>query len=323
MSTITSNAKANAGSIGRVSYFFQSRKILQNWQLYLMLLPAIMFYVVFHYAPMYGAQLAFKDFNAMVGIWGSPLTSSYGFGHFIRWFQSPFFIRLVTNTLLLNLYTLIFGFPLPILLALMINELKNKRLGKVVSNITYIPFFLSAAVIVGMVRNFVHVDYGIVNMIIIALGGESINFFREAEWFRFLFVSSGIWQTTGWNSIIFIAALAGVDPELHESAKIDGANRFHRLIYVNLPSIAPTIIILFILNMGTIMTVGFERAFLFQHDLNLSRSDVISTYVYRIGIQGAQFSFSSAIGLFNSIINCTILVIANSISRKVSDTSLW
>ena len=319
----SSISSVGINSRGKVYRFLHSRKILQNWQLYLLLLPAITFYIVFHYAPMYGAQLAFKDFNAGLGITASPWTGSYGFAHFIRFFQSPFFVRLLRNTLALSVYQLVLGFPLPILLALMINELRNKRLAKVVQNVTYFPFFLSVAVLVGMIRNFVHPDYGIINMAIIALGGESINFFREADWFRTMFVGSVIWQNTGWNSIIYIAALAGVDPQMHESAKIDGANRLQRLWYINLPSIAPTIIILLILNVGQLMSIGFERAFLFQHDLNLSTSDVIATYVYRVGIQGAQISFSSAVGLFNSVINCIILVTVNSIARKTSDTSLW
>lgn len=298
----------------------REKKILQNYDLYLLIIPCLVFYIIFMYAPMYGVQLAFKNFKAGLGIAGSPWV---GLAHFQRFFTSPYFSRLVVNTLSLSALQLLFGFPLPVLLALMINELRSKRMRKIVQNITYIPYFLSVIVLVGMLKNFVHLDYGIINVIIEALGGGRVDFIKEPDWFRTLYVGSGVWQTAGWNSIIFIAALAGVDPQMHESARIEGANRLQRLWYINLPSIMPTIVIVLILNVGQMMNIGFEKAFLMQNNLTLETADIISTYVYRVGIQGAQYDFSTAIGLFNSAINCVLLVCVNAFSRKVSETSLW
>lgn len=215
------------------------------------------------------------------------------------------------------------GFPIPIILALCINEVHNKRYQKLIQNITYTPHFLSTVVLVGLIRSFVNNDYGIVNIIIRAFGGEGQNWLQRGNMFRPLYIGSGIWQNAGWNSIIYIAALSGIDPQLHESAMIDGANRWKRIWHINLPGILPTVVILLILNAGNIMSVGFEKVFLMQNDLNLSTSDVISTYSYRIGIESSQFELSTAIGLFNSVVNCTLLLLVNAASRRMSETSLW
>ncbi len=300
--------------------FLHSKKIIRNLDLYLLLLPVLIFYVIFCYGPLYGLQLAFKDYVAIDGIFGSPWV---GLKHFTRFFGSPYFSRLIINTISISALQLAFGFPIPILLALMINEVGNNKIKKIAQNITYIPYFLSTVVIVGMLKNFVHPEYGIVNVFLENIGKEKINFIQEASWFRTLYVSSGIWQSMGWNSIIFIAALSGVDPQLHESAKIDGAGRIQRIWHINIPAILPTIVIVLILNVGSLMNIGFEKAFLMQNDLNLSTSDIIPTYSYRVGIQGAQYSFATAISFFNSVINFTLLVTINKFSRQLSTTSLW
>ena len=285
-----------------------------------MLLPVALFYLLFHYGPMYGVQLAFKDFKALLGIAGSPWA---GLKYFNQFFNSPFFSRVVTNTVTISGLSLLFGFPVPILLALMLNEVKGSAYKKTVQNVTYIPHFLSTVVLVGLIRSFTNNDYGIVNILIRALGGQGTNWLQRVDWFRRLYVGSSIWQNAGWDSIIYIAALSGVDPQLHESARMDGANRFQCVWHINIPGITPTIVILLILNSGHIMSVGFEKAFLMQNDLNLAVSDIIATYAYRIGIETSQFSLSTAIGLFNSVINCTLLLLVNAISRRVGETSLW
>lgn len=227
------------------------------------------------------------------------------------------------NTISISVYQLVFGFPIPILLALMINEVRSGPFKKLVQNITYAPHFLSVVVIAGMLTSFLHPEKGIVNHFIMLFGGESIDLLSEPSWFKPVYIISGIWQNAGWNSIIYISALAGIDPQLHEAAKIDGAGRLARIIHVNLPGILPTIVILLILNVGQIMNVGFEKVFLLQNDLNKSASDIISTFSYSIGIKGGQYSFASAIGLFNSVINFTLLVLVNTVSRKLGETSLW
>jgi putative aldouronate transport system permease protein len=294
--------------------------ILRNWQLYLLISPVVAYYIVFQYLPMYGIQIAFKDFIATKGIWGSPWV---GFEHFERFFHSYFFWRLIKNTLGLGLYSLAVGFPVPILLALLMNEVRAEKFKKFVQTITYAPHFLSTVVVVGMMMMFLSPRYGIINHFIGMFGGTPINFLSEPSWFKTLFVMSDVWQTMGWSSIIYLAALAGVDSQLHEAARVDGATRLQRIWHINIPSIMPTIIILFILNIGSIMGIGFEKVLLMQNTLNLETSDIISTYVYRSGIQDAEYSFSAAIGLFNSIINFILLVTVNQISKRMSETSLW
>ncbi|MFS0868699.1 ABC transporter permease [Paenibacillus xylanilyticus] len=276
--------------------------------------------MIFHYIPMYGVQIAFKDFIANKGIVGSPWV---GFEHFERFFDSFYFWRIISNTLGIGIYELIVGFPIPIILALMIHELRTGKFRKFVQTVTYMPHFLSTIVMVGIIMMFLSPVSGLVNVVITLFGGESIGFMTEPGWFKSIYVWSGVWQTMGWSSIIYIAALAGIDPQLHEAARVDGASRLKRIWHINIPGIAPTIIVLLILNMGSILGVGFEKVFLMQNNLNMESSDVISTNVYRSGILGAQYSYSAAVGLFNSMVNFIMLIIVNRIARKVSSSSLW
>jgi putative aldouronate transport system permease protein len=292
---------------------------LANWQLYLFLVPALAYFFIFHYIPMYGVQLAFKDYFATSGIFGSPWI---GFDHFTRFFNSYYFWRLLKNTLLLSLYQLLL-FPLPIIFALALNELKNGPFKKWTQTLTYAPHFISVVVLVGMLVVFLNPVTGIVNQWIVALGGTKISFLTSPEWFRHLYVWSGVWQTLGWGTIIYLAALAGVNPEQIEAAKIDGATRLQRIIHVNIPYILPTITVLFILNLGSFMTVGFEKVLLMQNTLNAETSDIIQTFVYQTGLLEGQYDFATAIGLFDSVINVILLVTVNYIARKTSENSLW
>jgi putative aldouronate transport system permease protein len=296
------------------------RRIKKNWDLYLLILPVIAFFVIFEYFPMYGVQIAFKDFIATKGISGSPWV---GFKHFERFFESYYFWRLIKNTLGIGVYQLLVGFPVPIALALLINEVRSKRFSRFVQTVTYAPHFLSTVVMVGMIFIFLSPQTGILNGLITWLWGAPINFLTEPAWFKSIYVGSGVWQQMGWSSIIYLAALTGIDQQLHEAARVDGASRWQRIWHINLPGIMPTITILLILNMGSLLSVGFEKVFLMQNSLNMSASDIISTHVYRKGIIDGQYSYSAAVGLFNSVINFTLLVIVNRIARKVNDTSLW
>lgn len=295
------------------------KSIWKNWELYVLLSPVILYFIVFHYVPLYGLQIAFKDFIASKGIIGSPWV---GFKHFERFFDSYYFWRLIKNTIGIGVFTLVVSFPVPIILALLLNEVKSLRYKKFVQTVIYAPHFLSTVVVVGMLLLFLKTD-GLINQIIRLFGGTPIDFISEPAWFKSLYVFSDVWQTMGWSSIIYIAALAAVDPAQHEAAMIDGASRLQRIFHINIPAIMPTIVILFILNAGSVMAVGFEKVYLMQNDLNMSASDVISTFVYRSGILEAQYSFSAAVGLFNSIINFIMLIMVNQIAKKVNETSLW
>ncbi|NSW91089.1 MAG: sugar ABC transporter permease [Firmicutes bacterium] len=296
------------------------KKMFNTYQLYLFILPSLTYFIVFHYAPMYGVQIAFKDFIATKGIWGSPWV---GMKHLNRFLNSYYFWILIKNTAGIALYSLVAGFPIPIILALMINEVRNKYFKKLVQTVTYAPHFISTVVMVGMILAFLSPSTGIINQIIKSLGGEPISFMTKPELFKSIYVWSGIWQSSGWGSIIYLAALTTIDVQLHEAAIIDGASRLQRIWHINIPGIIPTIVILFILSAGGIMNVGFEKVFLMQNPLNMESSDVISTYVYRSGLLGAQFSFSAAVGLFNSVINFGLLILVNTIAKRIGETSLW
>ncbi len=296
------------------------KSILKNWELYLLLLPVAAYFIIFCYIPMYGIQIAFKDFMPLKGLWGSPWL---GFDHFVKFFSSYYFRSLIENTLGISLYSLAVGFPAPIILALMMNEAKNKYFRRTVQTITYAPYFISTVVLVGMIVTFLSPQTGVVNKLMQLLGGESIYFMGESQWFKTIYVFSGVWQGTGWGSIIYMAALTGIDPQLHEAAIIDGAGKLRRIWHINIPGILPTVTIMFILAAGSVMSVGFEKVFLMQNDLNRVASDVISTFVYRNGILGAEFSFSTAVGLFNSVVNFILLITVNTMSHKLSETSLW
>lgn len=296
------------------------KQAARRYDLYLMLLLPIAWYLVFHYGPLYGLQIAFKQFNPAKGINGSDWA---GFEHFERFFNSYYFWRLLWNTLSINLFSLMIAFPIPICLALLINEIPSKAFGKWLQNITYLPHFISIVVIVGMLTLFLSPKGGPVNTLIETFGGEPIRFLEEAGWFKTIFIGSNIWQNMGWQSIIYIAALSGVNPQLYEAAKMDGASRLRRIWHVSLPGIVPVIVILLILDIGHFMNIGFEKVLLMQNSLNLESSDVISTFVYTTGILKGEYSYTAAIGLFNSIINLALLLLVNRFARKTSETSLW
>ncbi|WP_249316627.1 ABC transporter permease subunit [Bacillus sp. FJAT-50079] len=316
--TVTQMAdKATPRSLARKKRF-NWRRMKINWQLYLLLTPAIIYFLVFKYYPMYGVQIAFKDFRAIDGILGSEWV---GFEHFVRFFKSHYFWELIKNTLGINLYALAL-FPISIIVALSLNELRDGKFKKIAQTITYAPHFISVVVFVGMIIAFLDPATGIINNFIQTIGFKPISFMTEPAWFKSIFVWSNEWQNLGWGAIIYLAALAGVDPQLHEAAKVDGATRLQRIFHVNLPSILPTIIILLILNMGSMMSIGFEKILLMQNPLNLDSSRVIQTYVYDAGLLHGQYSYSTAVGLFNSVINFIILIFFNRVARRTG-TSLW
>lgn len=291
----------------------------RHWAIYVMALPVIAYYLLFHYGPMYGLQIAFKDFSTVKGIWGSPWV---GFRHFESFFNGIYFWRLIKNTILINVYELLFGFPAAIVLALLLNEIRNSMFKRVVQTISYLPHFISIVVVAGMMVDFLG-RTGLINQIIATFGIEPIDFLKEASWFRFLFVSSGIWQGIGWGSIIYLAAMATIDPTLYEAARMDGANRWKQTLHITIPGIMPTIVILFILNMGNMLSVGSEKVLLLYNPLTYETGDVISTYVYRKGVLEASYSFTAAVGLFNSIVSFILIVSANSISKRLTENKLW
>jgi len=291
----------------------------KNWVVYLMVLPVVVFYIMFFYYPLYGAQIAFRNFRPIQGIWGSDWV---GFEHFIRFFQGPFFSRLMINTFVLNIYLLIFGFPAPIILALLMNEVRLQKFKRTVQTITYMPFFISAMVVAGIITDFT-MSTGILNEIIVFFGGTRRNLLADPGLFRGIFVVQSIWQNAGWGTIVYLAALAGVDEEQYEAAMIDGAGRFRRIWSITIPGILPTIVIMLILRMGSMMSIGFEMIILLYQPATYVVADVINTYVFRVGLQQAQFSFATAVGLFNSVLNFALIVMANAISRRVNETSLW
>ncbi|TCP23525.1 putative aldouronate transport system permease protein [Scopulibacillus darangshiensis] len=291
----------------------------RNKYVYAMLLPVVAYFLIFHYGPMYGVQIAFKNYDVTKGFLGSPWV---GFEHFVEFFKSYYFWRLIRNTLLLSLYSLIFVFPAPIIFALLLNEIRNMKFKRLTQTITYLPHFISLVVVVGILVDFLS-PQGLINQILSVFGVDVTNYLQEAGWFRTIFISSEVWQTVGWGSIIYLAAITNVNPQLYEAAKIDGAGRFRQIIHVTIPGILPTITILFILQLGSLMTVGYQKIILLYNPLTYETADVISTYIYRKGILDASYSYSAAIGLFDAVINFGILVLANRISKKVGETSLW
>lgn len=297
-----------------------SMKLLKKtWVCYLFVLPMILYVVLFSYLPMYGIQMAFKDYRVADGIWGSAWV---GLKHFRTFFESYMFKDLLINTLGLSLYSLVAGFPMPILFALFLNYITQNKLKRAAQMITYSPHFISTVVYCGMILIFLSSD-GVINQLIGLFGGKPLAFLSNPANFRHIYVWSGVMQNVGWGSILYISVLTSVGPELHEAAKVDGASRFQRMLHIDLPSIMPTMIIMLIMRTGEIMDLGFEKAFLLQNSVNLDYSEIISTYVYKVGIQGGQFSYSAAIGLFNNAINLILLLLVNQIARKTSDVSLW
>lgn len=295
--------------------------IKRNWVLYLFILPAFLYFLIFSYVPMYGVQIAFKDFIATKGFTGSPWAVPF-YKHFRTFFSSVNFLQIFRNTVGLSVYYLAVSFITPIILALMINEVNNRFFKKTVQNITYMPYFISTVVLVGMVDLFLSRN-GLFNQIGALFGAEPVMFLMKDSMFNDIYVWSGVWQATGYGAVIYIAALSGVSPELHEAAIMDGANRMQRIRHINIPAIMPTVVVMLIMSVGGIMNLSFEKVLLMQKDGNIMVSEVISTYVYKLGIQKAQYSLSAAVGLFNNIINLILLVTVNKISAKVSDNSLW
>ena len=291
------------------------------WQLYVLVLPAVLYFLVFNYLPLYGIQIAFKDYKAVKGIAGSPWV---GLKHFKNFFNAYYFDRLIINTLLLNILNLVFSFPVPLLLSILLNQIRKQKVKRAIQTTIYVPYFISTVVLVAMLQILLSPSTGVVSGLLrkIHFISESTNLLGSPSAFVPVYVISGIWQSAGWNSIIFIAALSSVDGELYDAAKIDGADRWHQMIHLELPALVPTIVILLIMNMGRVLSVGFEKVFLMQNDLNLSVSEVISTYVFNVGVQSGQFSFGSAVGLFNTVINFAFLMLANCVAKKTADISL-
>ncbi len=297
------------------------RSFRKHWQLYLLMIPPILYFVIFKYVPMVGAVIAFKDYNVVEGIFGSPWV---GFKHFEAFFQNPVAWDLIKNTLLLSLYHLAVTFPLPIILALALNEIKDGLFKRSVQMFTYAPYFISTVVIVSMIILMLSPRTGIINSFVEFFGFEPINFLGNAEMFRSVFVWSDAWQLTGYSAIIYLAALAGgVDKQQYEAAKMDGASRLQKIWNVDIPGIMPAIVIILILSVGNLMAIGFEKVYLLQNPLNLSTSEILQTYVYKMGIINANFSFSTAVGLFNSVVNLVLLIIVNALAKKVSGDGLW
>lgn len=300
------------------------RKVWKNIRkcagLYAMLAFPIIWYIIFKYVPMYGLQIAFRKFNPTLGITKSPWA---GLTYFKQFFGSYYFTDILRNTVTLSLFTMLIGFPMPIILALLINEIKNVKFKKLIQNITYMPNFLSVVVIVSMLTLFSNRDYGLFNKIRELFGAAPVDLMSKPAYFQPLYVFSNVWQFMGFNAIIYIAALAGVDQELYEAASIDGASRMQKILHISLPCIMGTILIMFIMRIGSLMSVGFEKVYLMQNNVNLSASEIISTFIYKNGIQKGQFSYSTAVGLFNSVINFALLVSANFVSKKTTDTGLW
>jgi len=294
-------------------------KISKNWELYILLMPTVVYFIVMEYIPMYGLQIAFKDYMVTKGFFGSEWV---GLKHFIRFFDFYLFWEILWNTVLLSLYELA-TFPIAIIMALLLNQLTSNKFKRFVQTVTYAPYFISTVVLAGMLYLFLSPRDGLINHLIEWLGGKAIYFFGEPGWFKSIFVWSGVWQNLGMSMVIYLATLTSISPELHEAAVVDGANKLRRIWHIDLPGIMPTVTILFILSVGNLMNQGFEKAFLLQNPLNIASAEIIQTYVYQKGLVGGQFSYASAIGFFNSVINFVLLLIMNTISRRLNQNSLW
>lgn len=295
------------------------KKMVKSKYLYVLMLLPVLYYITFHYMPMYGVIVAFKDYNIVKGVMGSPWAGTKWFEKFL---MDPYFWKLVRNTLLLSFYGLLFGFPVPIIIAVLLNEVNNRKFKRVIQSISYLPHFISTVVVCGMIVNFLASD-GLVNNLLGVFGKDPIQFLMYPEYFRTIYVSSNIWQNAGWNSIIYLAALTALDQEVMDAALIDGANRLQRIRHVSLPCIAPTISTMLIMQVGRMMNVGYEKVLLLYNGSTYETADILSTYVYRRGVLGNNFSYATAVGLFQSVIAVILLVSANKISKKLSETGLW
>ncbi len=296
------------------------KNLRRDRQLVFMLIPVVIFFAVFSYYPLYGILIAFKDYSISKGILGSPWA---GLRYFRQFFLSPYFGRLLRNTVLISVYSLLWGFPVPILFALLLNEFKDGKFKRLIQTVSYLPHFISLVVICGILIDIFSPQGGVVNALLYSLTGKRINFFGEPEWFRAMYVGSGVWQEFGWNSIIYLAAITGINPDLYEAARIDGAGRLRQIWHVTLPGIKPTILTLLILNLGNIMSVGYEKIILLYSPTTYETADVISTYVYRTGLLSQQYSYAGAVGLFNSVINIAILVLCNFVGKKLFGVGIW
>ena len=297
-----------------------AKDVIAHWQLWVLVLPAVVFMIIFVYKPMYGAQIAFRDFNFRGGLTNSPWV---GFQNFVDLFNNYWFPIIIKNTLSLSVLSLVLSFPMPILLALMANEIGNENVKRTFQTISYAPHFISTIVMCGMIIMFLSPSTGVVNKALNVLGFESVFFMQAEGAFKWVYVLSGIWQGTGWGAVIYFAALSGVDKSLLEAAEIDGASRLQKIVYINFPVLVPTIVVLFIMNCGSLLNVGYEKTFALQNAANLNESEIISTYVYKIGLINKDFSFSTATNLFNSVVNSIILISANQLSKAVTKNSLW
>jgi putative aldouronate transport system permease protein len=316
---IITNNKPNINKKMGLNYA-ATKSFKKHWQLYIFVIPPLLFFLIFKYYPMVNAVLAFKDYNVIKGIWGSPWV---GFKHFESFFNNPVFWDLVKNTISISGYLLLAGFPIPIILALMLNEIRNGKFKRFVQLVSFAPYFISTVVMVSIIFLLMAPRLGFFNVALNYFGMNSINFLGEPGMFRSIYVWSDIWQTAGYSAVIYLAALAGVDPTLYEAAKVDGASRFQKILNVDLPGILPTIIIILILNVGSVMAIGYEKIYLLQNPLNLINSEIIATYVYRVGLLNANYSFATAVGLFNSLINLVLLLTVNMLAKRFSNNSIW
>lgn len=309
--------KPNAGTLA-----FGTRlkaDIRRHYRVYLLMMPVLVYYIIFYYKPMYGALIAFKDYDPVLGVMKSPWV---GLEHFKRFFASPDCYRVIKNTLIISINSIIWGFPAPIILAILMNEVKNKRFQSVAQTVSYMPHFISMVVVCGLIKTFVS-SGGVILQIYTMLGGKNVGMLNRSEMFVPIYILSNIWQGCGWDSIIYLAAISGISMDLYEAATIDGAGRWKKMIHVTLPGIMPTVVTMLILKLGSIMSVGYEKIILLYNPLIYETSDVIGSFTYRIGIGGQQWSYSSALGLFNSVINMIIVILANRVSAKITETSLW
>lgn len=297
-----------------------SRLFKHNWQLYILLLPSLVILIIFMYVPMYGVVIAFKDYNAKLGIMGSPWV---GLKYFQQFFSTSIAKTTIVNTFALGFLTLLFSFPIPIIFALLLNQLRSDGFRRFVQTASYAPYFISNVVVVSIMAVILAPSSGFVNHIIVSLGGQPKLFMSRPEYFRPLYVISGIWQTMGFNAIIYLAALTAVSPEYHEAAVVDGASKLQRIIHIDIPMIMPTVAIMFIITVGNVLNIGYEKVYLMQNGMNLAVSEVISTYVYKTGLLSAQYSFATAVGLFNSVVNFMLLIVANTVTRKMADISIF
>ncbi len=318
--TITKKKKQTSNTLSARKKKPLGERIWRDRYLLLLFLPCLIYYILFKYVPMYGALVAFKDFKPFIGFMGSPWV---GLEHFRTFFASPDAWRLIRNTLLLGLYTLLWSFPLPIVFALALNEIHNTKFKKVVQTVSYMPHFLSAVVVCGMVTSFLDPVRGAVNLLIKAFGGSALNFLAEPAYFRTIYVISEVWQTLGWSGIVYLAAISGVDPGYYEAATLDGASRLRQIWSITLPSIAPTVVTMLILRVGHVMDMNLEKVLLLQTPVTYEVSDVISTYVYRMGIASGKVSYSTAVGLFQSLIGFILTFVANKVAKKVTNYGLW